>query len=265
MNSSTAGLVPARKNKAPRIAFVDIETSPNLGYVWAKYEQDVLEYKKEWTILAFAVKYLGEKKVHTYGLPDFPMYKKDRENDRDLVKKLWEVFDGADVVVAHNGDRFDIPKANARFIFHGLDRPSPFKAMDTKKMAKRSFMFNSNKLDDLGEYLNVGRKLSTGGFSLWMKCMSGDKKAWAKMKKYNGQDVVLLEKIYLKFLPWSTGYANMNVLNGTTDNCPRCDGAHMTRRGFWLSATGRQQKLQCQDCGGWATGKAEKAKGTVVR
>lgn len=238
-----------------RVAFVDIETSPNLAYVWGKWEQDVIRFKKEWIILSFSVKYLGEKKVHTYALPDFPLYKKDKESDRDIIKKLWEVFDDADIIVAHHGDRFDIPKSNARFIAHGLTPPSPYKSVDTKKIAKRYFKFDSNKLDDLGQYLGVGRKLETGGFSLWLACMNGDMKAWAKMKRYNGQDVILLEDIYRKFEPWHTS-VNGNLLNETIDRCPRpsCGSKRLQRRGPGINGEGRYQRLMCQDCGGWCKG-----------
>lgn len=238
-----------------RRAFVDIETSPNLAYVWGKWEQNVIAFKEEWRIIAFAVKYEGDKRVYTYALPDFSLYKKDPLNDRDLVKMLRDVLDDADEVVAHNGDRFDIPKANARIIAHGFTPPSPYRAVDTKKIAKRHFKFDSNKLDDLGEYLGVGRKMATGGFSLWLGCLAGDMGAWTKMKKYNGQDVVLLENIYQKFAPWNVNFTNRNAFHGTRDACPRCSSKKMQARGYLTNTSGKFQRFQCQDCGGWCKGK----------
>lgn len=254
---------PASKAGRRRIAFIDIETAPNLAYIWAKYEQDSLFVEKHWHLLTFAVKYQGDKKVYTYGLPDYPLYKRDPENDYALIKELWRVMDEADVIVAHNGDRFDFPKTNARFIYHGLTPPAPYKQVDTKKMAKSRFMFDSNKLDDLGDYLKVGRKMHTGGFGLWMGCMRGDKKSWQKMKEYNGQDVVLLEKIYDKFLPWAPNYPNANILEGTVDHCPRCGSDKIQKRGFGVSITGRTQKYQCRGCGGWCSGITEGTKRVI--
>lgn len=254
--------VVSRKN-AGRVAFVDIETAPILGYTWGMWEQNLLGIKKDWYILSFSVKYLGQKKVHTYGLPDYKLYKTDKENDLELCKELWRVFDESDVIVAHNGDHFDIPKANARFIVHGMNPPSAYINLDTKKFAKRGFMFTSNKLDDLGIALGTERKLSTGGFSLWLRCMAGEKKAWDKMKKYNGQDVVALEQIYLKFLPWATKYANANLFQKTADHCPRCGSAHLQSRGYRFTSSGQQARYQCQKCGGWATGKFTGVKGVL--
>jgi len=251
MTQVTPSKLDDKARKGISVAFVDIETSPNLGFVWGKWEQNVLQFEEEWVIIAFAVKYQGSNKVHKFALPDFPLYKKDPRSDAALVRKLWDVFDDADVIVAHNGDSFDIKKSNARFIANGLTPPSPYKQMDTKKMAKRYFNFTSNKLDDLGSYLGLGRKLATGGFKLWMDCRDGDPKAWNKMKTYNGQDVVLLEAVYLALLPWCTTYANRNSFEGTVDNCPRCSSKNMQRRGFLVRVGNKVQRYQCLDCGGW--------------
>lgn len=238
-----------------RILLLDIETSPNLGYVWGKYEQDVIEFKDEWIMLSFSVKWLGDKKTEVYGLPDFTGYSKNKLCDKKLVSKLWEFLDEADVVIAHNGDAFDIKKSNSRFLFHMIDPPTPYKTIDTLKVARKHFKFNSNKLGDLGKTLGVGRKAETGGFTTWLACMNGDMKAWAKMKKYNKQDVVLLEDVYMKLRKWMGNHPNMNIINGTTDNCPICGSDKMQKRGFSITKNGGKQRFQCQSCAGWSHGK----------
>jgi len=246
-----------------KILLFDIETTPLLGYTWGKYEQDVISFVKENHLLCFAYKWLGERAVHAYSLPDFPGYKKDRENDRQLVQKLWDLFDEADAVIAHNGIDFDIKVANAFFARHGLRPPKPFKSIDTKREAKKRFRFNSNKLDDLGNYLGLGRKIDTGGIALWYGCMAGDASAWRKMVAYNKQDVVLLEKVYLKLRPWMETHPNLNVLEGRRDACPNCGGGHLQARGWNISRVARARRFQCRDCGAWSTGKREKREVTV--
>lgn len=241
-----------------KIALIDIETAPSLGYVWGKWEQDVIDFEKGWYILSFAVRWFGEKKTTVYGLDDFKTYKKDKENDVELVKKLWEVFDNADVIIAHNGDEFDIKKANARFVSHGMTPPSSYKTVDTKKVAKKYFRFDSNKLDDLGNYLGVGRKVQTGGFQLWRDCMVGVKAAWRKMKEYNGNDVDLLLSIYLKLRPWMSNHPNLNIFSGTTASCPICNKGPLIRRGYGITLTGKRPRFQCKSCGGWSSGKIER-------
>jgi hypothetical protein len=242
-----------RQLPTPPIAFLDIETAPCLGWVWQKWEADVIEFKAQWYILSFAVKWFGEKKVRTYALPDYPLFAEDPENDRELVQELWSVLDRAEVVVAHNGDKFDVRKSNARFIFHGLNPPTPFKTIDTLKIARRHFNFTSNKLDDLGQYLGVGRKIPNTGKHLWLGCMRGDEKSWRAMRKYNSQDVTLLEKIYLKLRPWATNHPNLEIyVRGQI--CPMCLSPQLHQRGYSLTRTGKRARFQCQACGTWSKG-----------
>lgn len=238
--------------KEPKILLYDIESAPNLAYVWGKYEQDVLAYTREWYMLSFSWKWLGESKTHVLSLPDFKTYKKDPENDIELIRELWQLFDEADIIIAHNGNSFDQKKTNARFIFHGFPPPTPYKEIDTKLVAKRYFNFNSNKLDDLGKYFKIGQKLQTGGFELWQGCMRGDKKAWKTMTDYNKMDVILLEKVYEKMKPWMNNHPNIGLMNGELRACPNCGSSHLHRRGTTYTRTGSYQRLQCQDCGAWS-------------
>jgi len=240
-----------------KILLFDIETAPNLSYVWGKYEQDVLDVKDHWYMLCFAAKWLDKKKVLTSSLPDFSLYKKDPLNDKEVVKKLWELLDEADIVIAHNGDAFDIRKTNARFIKHGLKAPSSYKTIDTLKVARKYFKFDSNKLDDLGHYLNIGRKINTGGWALWAGCMKGDMKSWKKMLKYNRRDVILLEEVYLKLRPYMTNHPNINITPEIEDACPTCGSRNLIRRGYHIRKTNKARRYQCNDCGSWSQGKVE--------
>lgn len=247
-----------------RIVFFDIETSPNLVYTWGLHEQEVIKVVRDWIILSFSVKYLGDRKVRTYCLSDFPGYAKDKLNDYQLVKKLWEEFNNADLLVAHNGDRFDIRKATTRFMVHGLSVPEPYKTVDTKKMAKSQGAFDSNKLDELCRQLELDRKAQTGGFWLWEACMAGDKKAWNKMRRYNAQDVVLLEQLYLKLRPWVKTHPSINVYEGKIDVCPRCVSSKLQRRGWTYTPTSRRPRYQCRSCFTWCSGLPERL-GVIIR
>lgn len=235
----------------PRVLLMDIETAPLIGYAWQKWETNIIENVRDWYILSFAYKWLGDKKIQAAALPDFSLYKKDPENDKEVVKKLWTIMDEADIIIAHNGDSFDIKKSNARFIAHGLTPPTPYKTIDTKKVAKQSFKFDSNKLDELGKYFGVGRKLPHTGFNLWKGCMVGDKKSWELMVKYNKQDIALLESVYLKLRPWMKTFPVVRKDNGT---CRHCEGLHLQKRGFSFTKLYKIQRLQCQDCGAWSLG-----------
>ncbi len=108
------------------------------------------------------------------------------------------------------------------------------------------FKFSSNKLNDLGEYLGVGKKVDTGGFKLWLGCMNGEKKSWLLMEKYNIQDVNLLEAVYQKLIPWADNTPLMK--DGLV--CNKC-GGEVQFRGAYITRTHIGKRYQCKKCGSW--------------
>jgi predicted RNA-binding Zn-ribbon protein involved in translation (DUF1610 family) len=249
-----------------KILLFDIENTPMITYTWGMWEQDVIEVKEDWYILCFAYMWLGEKQPKVVALPDFRGYKKDRTNDLHVVKKLWELFEQAEVVIAHNGDQFDIKKANVRFLKHGLEPPSFYKTIDTLKLARRIFKFDSNKLDYLGQYLKVGRKVPHTGKHLWLGCMAGNPEDWNIMKRYNKQDLILLEKVYRKLRGWDNSQVvNLNLVYGTTFNCPKCGSPDTHKDGARLRLGGLIQRYHCKNCGRWSSQPVSKEKERPLR
>jgi DNA polymerase elongation subunit (family B)/predicted RNA-binding Zn-ribbon protein involved in translation (DUF1610 family) len=232
----------------PKILFCDIETFPNKSYTWGKWEQDVMEFIDQWYILSIGYKWLGGA-TKVMALPDFKGYK-PYSKDEKLVKFIWDLFNEADIIIAQNGDNFDIKKINTRFLIHGLPPPAPYKTIDTLKVARSKFSFNSNKLDDLGRDLGIGRKVEHEGFPLWLKCEKGDLKAWKRMKRYNKQDVDLLAELYEKELPYITNHPNLDAYyKGIV--CPKCGSNDINWRGIARSKVSIYKRFQCQSCGGW--------------
>ncbi|MEO5646600.1 MAG: ribonuclease H-like domain-containing protein [Candidatus Paceibacterota bacterium] len=252
INKTTTDMKTQNK---PRILLYDLETSYTVGAVWGLYDQNVAVTLKEPYIITFAWKWLGEKTTHVLSLPDFKTFKKDRCNDKELVQELWKLFNEADVIIAHNGNSFDQKWTYARFVVNGIKPPAQAKYIDTKLVAKSKFRFNSNSLNNLGKYFGLGQKIETGGIDLWVGCIErNEAKSWNLMCKYNKQDVVLLEKVYLKMLPFMTNHPNYNLSQGTTHCCPNCGSANVQKRGVSHTRSTTVQRYQCQKCGGWSTG-----------
>lgn len=231
----------------------DIEVIGLLGWTWGLYDQNVLKVVHPSHILTIAYKWLGEKKVHCLALPDYKLYKVSPHDDKELAKDFWEVIDEADIVVGHNSNAFDNKIINSMFIRHKLLPPSPYKQVDTLRAAKSVGKFTSNKLDDLGDVLNIGRKKDHEGFDLWLGCDNGHTTSWKKMIAYNKQDVVLTEKLYLELRPWITNHPAMNVYEGRPEACPKCGRSKMIK-GMKYTATNTNlyQYYRCKDCGGMA-------------
>ena len=237
-----------------KILLLDIETKPHLGYVWQKYDQNVIAFKEYGSLLSYSYKWLGEDKVYAVGL--------NTKTPRQLIHSLYCLFNEAEIIIAHNGDSFDIKMANQYFIREGFNPPHTYKTIDTKKLAKEKFRFVSNKLDDLGDYLGLGRKVQTGGFELWLGCMKNEKASWKLMLDYNKQDVLLLEKVYMRLRPWCK-HPNLN-LNKGINKCPVCQSNKLQSRGFQFNATNKYHRYQCMECGKWSRGDVEKI-GVIIK
>jgi len=248
----------------PRILLYDIETTPFLIEAWGTWQTDALKVVRESYILCFAYKWLGEKNAKVVALPDFPNYQREPENDKELCLVLREILDSADIVSGHNSQRFDDKKTNARLLKHGIDPPSPYLTIDTLKAARRRFQNPSNRLDALGDILGVGRKVVHTGKHLWFGCMSGDEKSWRLMKRYNKQDVQLLERVYERLLPWIPNHPNLNTFG--EEACPRCNSQEYERRGFRRTQSAIYRRYQCKGCRGWFSSKSpEKGSQTPYR
>lgn len=248
--------LPANKspNKIPKILIWDCETAPMKAFVWSRWKQNVyLEQTiSEWFFLSFSAKWLYSGEVISDVLT--PQEVKN-EDDSRIVKKLWKLLDEADVVVAHNGIKFDIPKANSRFIINGLKPPRPYHVVDTKVVAAKQFGFSSNKLDALCEYFGIEHKMGTD-FSLWKHCMEGDEKSLKYMEKYNRKDTVILEEVYLRLRPWIKNHPNVgNFFNEDKPICSCCGSDNLTELDSYYYTQVGQYKLYRCECGALSRGR----------
>ncbi|MEE9125363.1 MAG: ribonuclease H-like domain-containing protein [candidate division NC10 bacterium] len=236
-----------------RILYIDIETAPNLAHVWGHWEQNVIAHQREWTMLCFAWQWEGEKKIHVAS-----NWHDHGEilDDTKITQTAWDLLDEADIVIAHNGDKFDIRKLNARFVRLGMLPPSPYRTVDTTKVARRYFAFNSNSLDNLGETLGLGRKVKHPGWEMWEGCLAGEQKWWDLMVRYNRQDITLLRKVYLRLRPFMSNHPNLAAYD-TLAVCPTCGKgiSAAQKRGLYYNQTTNYQQWRCMPekggCGTW--------------
>jgi uncharacterized protein YprB with RNaseH-like and TPR domain len=233
----------------PVIRFLDIETAPNIAHVWSFWDTNVglNQVLEDGFILSFSYKDLGG---------DWVYYEENRsKDDKAITKKLIDALDSADIVVGHNGDRFDIPWIQGRAAIYGLNPPSPFRTIDTFRECKKLFRFPSYKLEYVSRVLGCTPKLKHKkfpGHELWLECLRDNDEAWEEMATYNMQDVETLEEVYLKIRPWIKRHPQVGMYShDETPMCPKCGSAHINYRGFLVTQQGKYHKFQCQECGGW--------------
>jgi len=112
---------------------------------------------------------------------------------------------------------------------------------------KLSF-FHKNRLDFLATFLGYEGKISTD-FSLWEECMAGDTEALHYMELYNKQDVVTLEKVFLKLRPYAKGLPNLDLyVDQKTSVCPICGGNNIELYKTTVTSAGTIQRvMKCKD------------------
>ena len=239
----------------PKVLLFDIETAPIKAYVWKLWKTDIHQEQviSDWFCLAWSAKWLYSNKIMGEVLTPEEV---KAEDDSRIMKSLWELINDADIVISHNGNKFDIPRINSRFIIHGLTPTNPYYSIDTYQIAKRQFGFSSNKLDALASYFNTPHKLETS-FALWEKCMNGDPKALKYMLKYNKQDVEVLEEVYLKLRPWIKSHPNMGNLEGKKMACANCGSENISiiEGKYYITGIGKYNIYRCNDCGAITRGR----------
>lgn len=241
-------------NKLPKILIFDIETSPIVAYVWGLWDQNIAinQIKSDWFIFSWSAKWLFEKEIHHDRLTSKEAKKQD---DKRVTNSLWKMIDEADIIIAHNLDRFDKPKMNTRFLKHGLKYPSLYQTVDTLKVAKREFKISSNKLNYLCQFLGLDMKMDTGGFELWEQCMEGKEAALKKMDVYCRQDVVILEELYLKLRPYIHSHPNVGLyMNSDTMLCPNCGSDKLKWGDKYTTPASQFYTARCE-CGAFVRGK----------
>jgi len=240
----------------PRILIIDIETAPKKAFVWGLWKQNISPNQliSDWYMLTWSAKWVGDPEVFSDKLSNYDVFDFAQDNDYHVCKSVHKLLDEADIVVAHNGDRFDVPSINTRFIDNNIPPPSPYKQVDTLKIAKRNFKFTSNRLDYIGQFLGLGGKIETGGMSLWIRCLNGERSAMEEMETYNKRDVTLLEEVYLKLRPWDKLHPNVNVYEGVVKDrpkCASCGSGEIQFRGTYYTNVSAFKRFRCNDCGSW--------------
>ena len=200
------------QNNQGKVLIYDIETSYNIGKFWrAGYNLNINpgDIIHERAIICISYKWLGEEQVYNLTWDK-------NQCDKFLLEQFIPILDEADMIVAHNGDRYDLKFIKTRALKHNLKMLINYKQFDTLKVAKAKFMFNSNKLDYISKFLGAEGKISTE-MKLWddiilRKCP----KALIQMLDYCDEDVRQLEVVYNALVSWENPKFHIGVMNGGT-------------------------------------------------
>lgn len=171
-------------------------------------------------------------------------------SDIQLLKDFKKIADQYPVLVAQNGDKFDIKVLNGRMWMEQLEPFTNILSLDTLKMSRGNMKLNSHKLDYKLKVLGDAGK-NPMEFEDWVAVQNGNDKALKKMVKYCEKDVTGLRKVFWSLVPYVTKLPiHMGVLlSGDRDSCPTCSSTSFIKDGTRPSPAGRKQRFLCKECG----------------
>ena len=229
-----------------RRLYFDIETSPNIGLFWQAGYKQKIDYSniiKERAIICICYKWEDDKEVYS-------VHWDKKQDDKKLLIEFIKIANQADELVGHNGDNFDLKWIRTRCLFHGIEMFPNYTTIDTLKISRSKFRFNSNRLNYIAQYLGIGQKIKTE-FNLWKDIvLNKDADAMDKMIKYCKKDVILLEKVHKHLNKHVYNKTHYGVAFGQDrGTCPECGSDELVINKRKTTASGLKKILyQCKEC-----------------
>jgi transposase-like protein len=247
-NENTAVKEFEHVKKIPNVLVLDVEITPMEVYVWGLYKQRISHKSviADWSLLSWAGKLLFHNEVYSDCLTPKEAVRRD---DKRICESLFKLVNEADVIIAHNGIKYDIRAINARFILNGIAKPKPYQIIDTLMASRRMFKFSSHTLDYIGKLTLNKQKLETE-YELWLRCLKGDQESLDYMMKYNIEDVLLLEEVYNEIRAWIPSHPNLSLYAETDKECcPVCLSTEYEQNGHYTTQAGEFDSYTCSSCG----------------
>lgn len=227
--------MPVNKVVGAKVLFLDLEVSASIVAAFSMFKHfstpdHIIQFPY---VLTYAANWLHDESdvIECYGLDDFDVFTEDHTDDFELILRLWNLVDQADIVVAQNAP-FDVGWFNQRCAYHNLPEPSPYRVLDTLKGLKKAMSLPSNSLGYTTKYFNLPHnKLHNEGISLWIRCMEGEREAFESMKTYNRGDIPTLRELYLKIRAFIPNHPNVALYFGDNEEirCGVCGSTELEK------------------------------------
>lgn len=230
-----------------RRLFFDIETSYCIGKFWRPGSKVFIQAKDiihHASIICIGYKWEDEKDVYCIGWDK-------NQSDKKILQSFIEVANQATEIIAHNGDKFDLPWIRTRCLIHGIEVFPHYTSIDTLKISRSKYRFPDNKLNTIASYLGLGHKIKSE--EAWWdniilrKCKS----SLFKMMNYCKKDVVLLEKVFNRLKAQTSPVSHYGVIFGQDrSSCPECGSDDLIKVNSRTTATGlKKVQYRCNTCG----------------
>jgi len=214
--------------KSPKILFLDIEScgvnalKSDLGFV-----------------VIFGYKWAHEKHAHSIVISEEDL---KHFNDKNVLVEASKLIEEADILVGHFASVFDRRFIQGRLLIHSLPPIPATRLRDTCMIARSVANYSSNRLKYLAKILNFKhQKLDNDWPNAWFQVMVGNIKALHGMAKYCRGDVLALEELYNRLLPFDNAHPRIYTDRSL---CGKC-GAKVHYRGIAFVNNNQYRRYQC--------------------
>ena len=241
----------------PKLLLLDIEVSHGIYKLYAPGKQTVgwKSITERAFMLGWCAKWLYDSEVKKSFVT--PKEAINRDDER-VTRGIHALLSKADLVIAHNGNSYDLRKLNWFFALHNLEPNNRYQSIDTYRRSRDIFGAESLSLGYLLKMFGFVGKASIHAED-WEAVENGDPKAIKKATEYCVDDVLGLEDLYLKIRPWMRTHPNLGVfaemyqpLEAGDEYCPRClqtIGEMKWNKKYYTLSGQVHRSCNCPHCG----------------
>ncbi len=155
-------------------------------------------------MICAVVKTYGIEEMKVLRIDKYPIWLKQKFNDKNLIRDLVNYLDNFDGIITYNGKRFDIPFLRSRIIYW---RERPLKRLfhiDVLDIVRYRLKIHNAKLNSLIDFLNSNEEINVEKIeektninnTYYTRAVTGDKKGLNYLVEHCVKDVIALEQCY---------------------------------------------------------------------
>jgi hypothetical protein len=204
VQEETTPFIPLGYRTGANILYIDLEVSKSRVFSYGlKVPSGYLnpdDLEQSYYIICWVASYVGQEKIFS-GCVTTEQALEWR--DAEILSPLRDLMDSADIIAGHNVDLYDLKRVNTRFLLNGLEPVIGKKTLDTLKMARSKFAFESNRLDHISQKLGLRPKDDIRNKD-WLEIVkTGDQRTLKKVLKYCKGDVTSGKGVLERLMKYS--------------------------------------------------------------
>lgn len=213
IQSEIKPFIPLQYRTTANILYIDLEVSKSRVFSYGlrvpSGYMNPEDLDKEYYVICWSASYVGQNKVWS----DCVTPKDARKwSDKNILGRLRELMDAADIIAGHNVENYDVKRANTRFLLNGIEPVASKKTLDSLKIARSKFAFESNRLGYISQKLGLRDKDDIRNKD-WLKIVTtGDEATLKKVLRYNRGDVMNGKGVLEKLMSYSGKSPNYGAI-----------------------------------------------------